>query len=387
MMVLLLSIVFFFVLFSQCQAAYTISNKLCITECSERWEAEYGEIFRPYCYYSFKHVEPCRPSGSIVTYFIDSKGTKCNGRCGKFGYFSSSDWCFTEDLSGWDYCTSTESDADEVSYFSPRINYNLSRIAREMFNQLYLPNEKNVFCHLSNRKKRQDDNCTVSLTARNDRGAPEENVVERVAEVLREDFIHFNTFYPNPDPAHPVDWYTTFEAPANANHPDPIVLTVAMRATIRPAHVAQGRQRIRPEVQQHLAEMDWYRGGTQIENDERGHLLADSLGGSGDVYNFVPQSPFTNRAAAPAGSLVEAFCWFDLEAQIRSYLRLSVDNYVRWTITVAYGHLPASRRPTGFMLSVRMFNYEHFLIQAAEYMIPNIPAYACRSFNDPWWSP
>lgn len=276
----------------------------------------------------------------------------------------------------------------------PRLEEKLLQINRMLAEKLYPQHVREQLCRTivgkRQKKKRQNNNSSNSNSNSNcNNNCVVRNDVERLADDLEADHEHFVTVYPRQqNPRNPVISYTTIEAPPDYNsHPNLVMLTVAMSAEIHYSNLQPaGRDTISSDVETHLANLDWYRGGGPLENDERGHLLADSLGGSGDRFNFVPQSPLINRNAFIRGNVVGEFCWYDVEENIRNFLITGGDGvYVRWTLVVGYGHLPISRRPTHFMLSVRRFNPNHRLIDTAQYIIPNIPSYACRNLNDPWW--
>lgn len=85
------------------------------------------------------------------------------------------------------------------------------------------------------------------------------------------------------------------------------------------------------------------------------------------------------------GNLHVTFCWWDLEGEIRDILREHQDHYIAWTIIIGYGGLPTSRRPTGFMISVRVMTSDHQFVNYRMFMIPNVPSDACTNPNHPYW--
>lgn len=85
------------------------------------------------------------------------------------------------------------------------------------------------------------------------------------------------------------------------------------------------------------------------------------------------------------GDLHVTFCWWDLEDEIRDILRENQDYYIVWTICVAYAGLPNSRRPTGFMISVRVMSSDHRFLYSRMFMIPNVPSDACTNPNHSYW--
>lgn len=93
-----------------------------------------------------------------------------------------------------------------------------------------------------------------------------------------------------------------------------------MHAEIHYSHNNMSSQRdpiISTEVRHHLRQMD------RENDDAAGHLLADSLGGAGEPFNFAPQI---------GGNVVVPSSWYDVEALIHSYLiDTSGGGYVRWS--------------------------------------------------------
>lgn len=381
-----------FKLFLLYQAAYTVNNWLCISDCG-KWKSQDKNI----CYTSYHSTEECKITGSALTYYTREGGV-CNGLCGNFDG-ADYNWCFSTDTTSWDYCEDSFELRQKViqpnGNIPPRLETKLEHI-NEIFGDKIDPQHvRKKLCptrvEYFQKKKRQNNNSSNGNSNRNcNNNCATRNEIEQIADQLEADHVRFVTVYPHQQhPRNPVISITTTEVPPDYNsHPEPVVITVAISAEIHYSNLQpSGRDTISSDVEAHLANLDWYRGGGQLENDERGHLLADSLGGSGDRYNFVPQSPLINRNAFLSGNLIGEFCWFDVEENIRNFLINGSDGvYVRWTIVVGYGHLPISRRPTHFMLSVRRFNPNHQLIDTAQYIIPNIPSYACRDLKDPWWN-
>lgn len=126
-------------------------------------------------------------------------------------------------------------------------------------------------------------------------------------------------------------------------------------------------------------------------DDEAGHLLANSLGGSDKPENFAPQSRMMNRAVTPITSAVRSCSWFDVEEFLRKFLKNNQSASVFWSLIVDYGLYPSSRRPTGFALSItfhdergRLVNYEGGAVR--QYYFPNVPTSACSDLKNSWWT-
>jgi len=181
-------------------------------------------------------------------------------------------------------------------------------------------NDKNKLCSPKlNRHKRQlnPSNLNCPLPELVAAGQNYFNRIEELAAELRGRPETITTDVSN-DNRHAVLDYTTIRAPANQNHPQPIDLTVTIRANLTYDNTAQNLRAssIHPAITERMQEMDWYHGGDRNTNDERGHLLADSLGGPSLPWNFVPQSPSVNRAASIRGTLHVTYVFRLLEQDI-----------------------------------------------------------------------
>ncbi|XP_039950886.1 uncharacterized protein LOC120768313 isoform X1 [Bactrocera tryoni] len=247
-------------------------------------------------------------------------------------------------------------------------------------------NKKELCGPQLNRRKRQlnPNNAHCSLPVTVPVGQNYHNDIERIAAELRYNPDIITTDVSNEN-RHAVDSYTTITVPANQNHAQPIDLTITMQATLTYDNTARNLRAdsIHRSIAERMQEMDWYRGGNRNTNDEQGHLLADSLGGPSLSWNFVPQSPSVNRAVQIRGGTT--YCWFDLEADIRRILQENQNHYIVWTILVSYGGLPASRRPTAFLISVRHLDSNRRFINYRMFLIPNIPSDACTNSNHAFW--
>jgi len=110
----------------------------------------------------------------------------------------------------------------------------------------------------------------------------------------------------------------------------------------------------------------------EIEGDERGHLLAASLGGPTADFNFVPQLNTVNRHLDGQRSY-----WFQLEQEIRGFLddAANVDPYVLWDVVVVYENLiHGNRRPTGFGVEAFFHQNNSYHHETGTNFISNEPA-------------
>lgn len=120
------------------------------------------------------------------------------------------------------------------------------------------------------------------------------------------------------DQTQPVQEYGEIRF-GNAYYPSYIV------ANIRHGHVSQARPRITDGVTNFLRNNMGLISGT----DERGHLLAHSIGGpSNETFNFIPQTRLLNRGT---GSI-----WRSFEDRIPRFLNDDQQEQVRWQLAVIY---------------------------------------------------
>lgn len=125
-----------------------------------------------------------------------------------------------------------------------------------------------------------------------------------------------------------------------------VTLVYTMRATIS-SNTFQRRQAFPSGVNARMRELnavtsDNSKGGVY---DDRGHLLASTLGGPSDVLNIVPQHSELNRHAVGGDFTL----WYRIEQEIRDYIIQNPGSYIHWIVVVAYGNLQSDNlRPTGF---------------------------------------
>ena len=86
----------------------------------------------------------------------------------------------------------------------------------------------------------------------------------------------------------------------------------------------------------------------QLPGDDKGHLLASSLGGPLEDWNLAPQLRRLNRGD---GSGVG---WRNLENEIHTYLQKRC-GYVHWFLVVGYLH-SGSRRPNSFVVQATFYD-------------------------------
>lgn len=87
-----------------------------------------------------------------------------------------------------------------------------------------------------------------------------------------------------------------------------------------------------------------------ITDDEKGHILAYSLGGPFEMFNLVPQNKIVNRSA---GTTADRFSsWRDTEDLILGLVRDTRYTLVDWEVYIFYDEtqININKRPCGFGL-------------------------------------
>lgn len=166
-----------------------------------------------------------------------------------------------------------------------------------------------------------------------------------------------------------------------------IDLTVSMNAEIHHKHLTSEKSPEPQAVLEHLQKLE------RDKNDEAGHLLAPSLGGTLQAYNFVPLSPMINRKLLLSGNSIRApqRGWFDVEGLIHNYVA-ETGGYVGWDLVISYGNLANSLRPTEFWLLVKLYDATGKLTNwggnkaVTGYHFRNVPTEACTALNSTWWN-
>jgi len=242
-------------------------------------------------------------------YYPTNNNGWCVSRCGYFG--SNYEWCFTNSkLTRWDYCSSTNNNV----------------LNRNNFIKI----ERNLKLECS----------TQNTTLRKIRGVDLLNygVNDLTNVILRNEQTYQNRIINNQDTS--ITGYSTINAPLGSGN---IELTVRIRALIRFRHL-QPRTSMPNSLNTLIENLDARNG------DERGHLIAATLGGNNEPYNIVPQYRGTNRRYGSTSH------WYTVENEIRNFINRDNNNYVSIQIVVLYGNIITSRRPTGFYLQAIFYN-------------------------------
>lgn len=147
-----------------------------------------------------------------------------------------------------------------------------------------------------------------------------------------------------------------------------VTLVYVMRARIQRNTLQSREPSYPPGVAGRMNELDAIRPNRPILGDDRGHLLASTLGGPRDILNIVPQHSELNRVPARGG---HSF-WILLESNFHNHLTLYPAGYIDWTIVVNYGNLRNNNlRPTGFGVSFTMYHSNGTIRFSDEIYFPN----------------
>lgn len=152
------------------------------------------------------------------------------------------------------------------------------------------------------------------------------------------------------------------EAAIDGDNSDPTIMVLIrplsggfrveyVEALIFPTHLGQQRTNFNDADSTYMvAVLD------AITGDERGHLVADSLGGRPIRTNLTPQSSYINRNAGGRNIITS---WFTAEAEARNWLKDErsdgrLTSYVRWRVALHYDN-DTIGRATYFSLVSTMF--------------------------------
>lgn len=144
-----------------------------------------------------------------------------------------------------------------------------------------------------------------------------------------------------------VTSYITIPSP-----PQPGLQDTELPVVVR-AHFTQQHLTARTAIPSFVASQ--MRNMNALPRDERGHLVAASLGGPNLQFNFVPQAASTNRA-----EYSDNF-WFRVEGEIRDFVRQG--GYVDTTLVLAYDDITQTRRPIGFGMNALFYDQNGALVR------------------------
>ncbi|OXA53602.1 hypothetical protein Fcan01_11032 [Folsomia candida] len=375
------------------------NRQLCMTDCRPN-QAQTAH----YCYWGWGQDkwDYCTP-GIIpaleykTAKYHQTQVSTCSSLCGTFGETDGKNWCYLNGDEGggaWDYC-STQTDVsitgnvctspcgDDLDTPTPETVCIVNGVietcspppdATAMNKALtdILVSKRGGYFPFLHFVKTTDGVCQVDphprswlkLARVDDEEVLREYGVENFATVL--ELTYANRIHPG-DPDNPITEVTWEWAPHRTGMNN-VQLAYVIRATIRPEHL-QNRTDIPSWVTTRMRDMDYLPG-----RDERGHLVAASLGGPTTWYNFAPQTQTVNRNVGYGGQRAGGSWWFRIEEELRTFLRRPDVGYIDWVLVLTYGDLNLSRRPTGFGLILYMYdNNGNFVTNSGDMFFDNDP--------------
>lgn len=104
-----------------------------------------------------------------------------------------------------------------------------------------------------------------------------------------------------------------------------------------------------------------------LPSDERGHILASTLGGPKDVINIIPQAAKVNRVTFTG----DTSFWRIHEEDLRKMITQHPGSYINWLIVLNYGNLiQEDLRPTEFVVS-HVTHYANGALQSGHLAFSN----------------
>lgn len=347
----------------------SVSNKgiRCMTGCT-------ADNSNNFCYTRWGRWDYCefQPNGPQYQYFTSMRRAQkplCTSMCGYFG--ESYEWCFTGEGGSWDYCSrNSNKDCHDCSMTPPygyecHTSYGSKKkvcspdfISYKLFDDAAdaLENNAGVYHRLSGFKK---------CNRRYPRELTDDEIRDIDVEMFADQFAaNYNTTTFSSGSNFPIRSAVTMTVPS---HNQGVVrIPLAIRARLTRANINGAREAIPNFVEQQMIEMDRY------PNDERGHLLAASLGGPSHDYNFAPQSTIVNRNYGGPSY------WYEIEQNLRKALNEDTTAYIDWTVIVVYDDLLVTRRPLGFGLHFVEYAENGIVILDGGHMyFSNDPAGGC----------
>lgn len=267
-----------------------------------------------YCYTSWTSWKKCdilREEDKIYEFYYPTNKNDiwCSGRC-------YDGWCFTEGTSSWEHCDNHDSHIINKTF--------LNEIERSTINNKHCSNSFSSIPIMKFKRSIEDYDVNV------------------MARLMQENNNGFTTLTFSNLPTTSIISFSTMNAPPLPNHEN-VQLTVRIEARIRYSHL-QRRTAMPNTLNIHMRNMD------SLSVDERGHLIAASLGGTNDPFNIVPQYRGTNRRY---GSFSH---WYTIEGEIRDFIRYNPEYTASLHVIVLYGDLSISRRPTGFLVQAILYD-------------------------------
>lgn len=301
----------------------------------------------------------------------------CTSHCGKFGY--EYQWCFTGDAGKWDYCSTTgRHDIYGHPCTTPCKKWGSSEMYKcnAEFHRQELRKKREVLVSLC--APAPIDLTAIKMVSKNapdlgiNRGMCSSPRHRRYLGVLNYDDVevmaglleqNYPTFTLN-DQNNPINSYTLQQAPPQSNAPSTsrgqiAELPLVVRANIYPRHLRTTERRPIPgPINKKMKLMNKH------QSDEAGHIVADSLGGPSEEYNFVPQTPSLNRneGSTLSSDRIPFVSWFSYEEHMREFLREPDAGHIQFTAVIIYGNLLDTRRPVQIGLRLRYYDINNTFV-------------------------
>lgn len=323
----------------------TNNRKECMTNC-----IPYKDYHFCYLGWGSRNWEKCKVQNfdrQVQYYTSMFKGNNplCTSKCDYYG--ESYQWCFTGEGGRWDKCSTNKQKCYDCAkypegYLCRTLDNNINHCAPDPIHYYQFDRTKDLLKNYVGKYTAQGYIKQLCKTRKTRQFSDDEVRVEGIHNHANFFGSSYNVTYLKNGP---IDFITTITVPPLRPETHVTRLPIVIRAKLQRKFLNNVEKTIPSYIGQQMVKMD------REPNDETGNLLAASLGGPMQDFNFAPQTPIVNRNDGG-----ESY-WYLIEQNIRE--RLSDDNvdYIDWTLLVIYDELQVTRRPIGFGL--RYIEYDH----------------------------
>ena len=325
--------------------ASSIYGKQCMSNC-----VPYDDYNFCYLGWGKYNWEKCRVTDDgQVQYFtsmVEGDKPLCTSSCGPYG--ESYQWCFTGEGGLWDKCSTracSDCSKTKEGYKCTTPDGNSQYCAPDpIYYKTFDDSRMLLLSSVGTYTVQGYFNCRQRFP-RFSEDLVREDGVERLARSFR--MLYNNTVITSG----PITSIVTVTVSPNNNEIVNKKLPLVIRATLRRQFLNNVREPIPAFIEHQMLLMN------RNPNDERGHLLASSLGGPMHEYNFAPQTPIVNRNFGG-----ESY-WYHIEGNIRDTLSRNDVDHIDWTLVVIYDDLMYNRRPIGFGLRYLVYNDQNVTLR------------------------
>ncbi|CAO1373982.1 unnamed protein product [Diamesa hyperborea] len=329
-------------------ASVTNKGKECMTNC-----IPYSDYHFCYTGWGSSNWDYCKvkTSDRQVQYFTSmAKGRKplCTSKCGYFG--ESYQWCFTGEGGLWDKCSTNRQKCYDCSIYHGGYQCKTSNgdtdscapdpIHYYEFDRAKVAFKDNVGTYTDQGFKKCKNRIIRQFSDDETRKIGIFNIANTLASVYNVTYL---------TSGQPIQFIVTLTVPPTSSS---VMLNtrlpLVIRATLRKKYFNNVREEIPYYIEHQMRYMD-----KNSSSDETGQLLASSLGGPMQGYNFAPQNRIVNK-----NSDGESY-WYHIEEKIRETLRDDNVMYIDWTLIVVYDDLQVHKRPIGFGLKYIVYDIEN----------------------------